>query len=488
MESERGESIVCPGLNWGPFTLRIPFYHTRLEWPELLQGIFVAGATGLALVPVLTGEHFGFLLTFEEAVACVFLISFLIGIAPILFGDPYAPGWITPALPLVLAFVLQAPGGTALYSTPIAKFQMMTAMSIDFAFILLFLGVTGLGARFVKWLPNALKGGIILGAAIAALKRVFVDDAERFLMVQPISTIVAISVCLILTFSAPFQILKGRYQWLATLAGLGLLPGFLLAAIVGPLVGEFQFDIQPQISFPPFADQWLIPGFSEFVLIPPLADLFEKTSPLYIGWPSWTMMLEAFPLAVMGYVILFGDLITANEVLAAGMRKRQDEQIEINNNRSHLSLAIRNTAMALLCPFFPTQGCLWTGVHVIIVQRWTEGRKVMQSLYGGISSYYLFGVPILYLCVPLLTGLQPLLGIALSLTLVLTGFACAYVAMGIPKTQMERGVVVLMAVSLAFFPNPWIGMTVGIVATLTLVGIQQDVAEATPQVTPSDKR
>ena len=97
----------------------------------------------------------------------------------------------------------------------------------------------------------------------------------------------------------------------------------------------------------------------------------------------------------------------------------------------------------------------------------------MSSLFTGISSYYVFGIPVLYLLLPLLTALKPLMGIALSLTLVLTGFACAYIAMEIPRTNIERGVVILMAVTLAFFANPWVGMIVGIVATLTLVGPAQ---------------
>ena len=33
--------------------------------------------------------------------------------------------------------------------------------------------------------------------------------------------------------------------------------------------------------------------------------------------------------------------------------------------------------------------------------------------------------------------------------------------------------MLLMAVTLAVFPNPWIGMLVGIVATLALVGIRR---------------
>src|SRR5690606_4806476 len=94
---------VHPGWNWGPFTFRVPFLHTRIEWPEFAQGIFVAGATGLGLVPILTG-YFG--LSFEEAVAIIFIQSMLISSAPIVFGEPYAPGWITPALPLALTFIL----------------------------------------------------------------------------------------------------------------------------------------------------------------------------------------------------------------------------------------------------------------------------------------------------------------------------------------------------------------------------------------------
>ncbi len=70
---------------------------------------------------------------------------------------------------------------------------------------------------------------------------------------------------------------------------------------------------------------------------------------------------------------------------------------------------------------------------------------------------------------PLLTGLRPLLGVALSLTLVLTGFACAYIAMAIPRNNTSRGAVVLIGVGLALF-EPWVGLLFGIVTTLLLVG------------------
>jgi hypothetical protein len=453
---------IQPGIPWGPFTLRVPFYHTRTQWPELWQGMLVASATGLALVPILMTD-FG--LEFEQAVACVFIQAVLLSSTPILFGEPFAPGWITPALPLALSFVAAQHHGVDVYATPTEKFQIMTAVSLDFALLVFLLGITGLGRRLIGWLPAALKGGIILGASIAALKRVFLDDAHRFLYQQPVATTLAISFCLILTFSLPLQHYKLRFRSLAILASLGLLPGFLIAALVGPLVAA------PNLTAAGEATREIVFQLEWGWIVPPFLETFQKVSPFWIGWPDWKMFVDGVPLALMGYVIVFGDLITGIEVLRAAESDRPDEKIDINLNRSHFSMCIRNLLMGLFAPFFPTQGCLWTGVHVIVVQSWREGRQVMDSLFGGIASYYVFGIPLLYLVKPLVTGLKPMMGIALSLTLVLTGFACAYVAMGIPRTQIERGVAVLTAVALAIF-SPWIGMAIGIAAVLLLVGIR----------------
>jgi hypothetical protein len=433
-----------PGWRWGPFTFRLPFYHTRFYWQEALQGFLVAAATGLALVPIMTGA-FG--LTFEQAIAVSMIHSLLLGSALILFGEPYAPGWVTPALPLVLTFVLTG------YDDPVSRFQVMTALSLNFAALLVILGVTGLGKKLVIWLPDTLKAGIILGAAIAAVYRIFVGDGNTpsLLETQPISIMLACGLCLIFSFSLPMQKLKGRYRSIAMIAALGLLPGFLVAAIVGPLVGEITYDIQ-----------WGI-------LIPPVGEAFAKMSPFAIGWPSVEMFLQAIPLALITYVILFGDIVTGNEVLREGLSKRNDERIDINPTRTHLSVGIRNGVLGLVAPFFPTQGALWTGVHVIIVQRWTQGKGTMNSLHSGLISYYLMGIPLMFFLKPLLTGLQPLLNVALALTLMLTAFACAYVAMGMPRNNTSRGTVLLIGAGLAFF-DPWTGLALGVLATLLMVG------------------
>ena len=93
----------------------------------------------------------------------------------------------------------------------------------------------------------------------------------------------------------------------------------------------------------------------------------------------------------------------------------------------------------------------------------------MQSLYSGISSYYVCGLPLLMLFYPWITLLKPLLPIALTLTLVLTGIACASVAMSKPRSSYENGAVFLSAIALATF-SPAVGLTLAVAITLLLTG------------------
>ncbi len=459
MPAHRQSGSEHPGWKWGPFTLRIPLYHTRLEVSELLQGFIVSGATGLALVPVLTNQ-FG--LIFEEAVAFIILFSLFVFSSFILFGEPFAPGWITPALPLVLSVVLAtAEDGSQIYSNPVEKFRLMTAVSIDFSIILFVMGFTGLGKKFMEWLPGTFKAGIVMGAALAAIYRVFLVKGGAF-DVQPVSTMVALTICLVLIFSIPLRRYRKKYKWLDFVSSFGLLPGFVAAGIVGPFFGEVAYQVENGI------------------LMPPVLELWNKVSPFSIGWPDFNMFLAMMPLALMGYVILFGDLITGVEVLKSAIPSRPDEKIQIDLTRSHLSLGIRNIFMAIFAPFFPTQGALWTGVHVIIVRRWAEGRKAMDSLFSGISSYYSLGLPVIYLLLPVVTVLKPLMPIALALTLILTAFTCFYVAIGIVSTKIEQGTALLIAFAIAFYP-PWQAIMVAILASFILVGFHPLETRSSPK-------
>ena len=234
-----------------------------------------------------------------------------------------------------------------------------------------------------------------------------------------------------------------------------LLPGFVLAALVAFLLNEVTFNIE-----------W---GFR----FPDVVSLFNRTSPLAIGFPSIDMYLEAIPLVVIGYTLLFGDLITGTEVLNDAQTQRPDEPLDVDLDRSHLSVAMRNFLGLLVNPFFPTQGALWTGVHVVVAERWKKGPKEMPSIFDGLGSYYLMGIPFLYVTLPFITLMKPLMQMALTLTLILTGFACAYVAMAIPKKNSEMASALLIAVFITFF-SAWVGLLMGILLSIFVVGTDKD--------------
>ena len=435
------------GISWGPFTLRIPFIHIKFRAGEFFQGMVISGATAFAAVPVAMGLG----LSFEEGVALSFVAGSLIASGPIFFGEPMAPGWITPALPIVIAAFATKGQFNGVYDP--ATFQFMAAMCIEFTLLVFILGSTGWGKKLIQIIPNGLKAGIILGAALAAFYQVFVTDMDK-LMLQPISMAVAIVLCVITTFSDPFKMLAEKNIFFKKIGSLGLLPGFILAGLVAFLLKEVTFDIQ-----------W---GFQ----VPDVVALFNKTSPLVIGFPSIPMYLEALPLVIIGYTLLFGDLITATEVLNDGQKSRPDEPLDINLDRSHLSIAVRNFLGLLINPFFPTQGALWTGVHVVVVERWKKGPKEMPSIFDGLGSYYLMGLPILYFTLPFITLMKPLMQMALTLTLILTGFACAYVAMAIPKKNTEMASALLIAVFITFF-SAWVGLLVGIILSILVIGLDK---------------
>lgn len=450
MSSNRAAGGIQPGIKWGPFVMRIPFVHTKLSLPDLLQGFAISGATGLALVPIMTGL-FG--LTFDEAVTMAMFHSLLICSSFLFLGDPYAPGWLTPAIPFVLTFVA---GITAGSDDPHLVWQSMTALALDFAAILIILGATGLGAKLVQLVPNVFKGGIILGAAIAAFIRVTKPgDSANVFEGAAIAGTLGVAICLIFAFSKPLHERIGKYKWLALLASLGLLPGFVVAGVVGYFTGELEFVITPGI----------------LDLSATIPSLWEKTSPFSIGFPSAALFLEALPLAFITYILFFGDVVTGDEMIEHAQEARPDEKLEINNSRAHLATGIRNIGMSIVAPFFPTQGVLWTGIQVILLKKWATGRDKMDSFFDGMSSFYVFGLPILYIILPLVTLLKPLLPLALAVTLILTGFACATLALSLVKDATERGAMVLTAMAFSLF-EPFQGLIIGLVAIVVLCGPQ----------------
>jgi hypothetical protein len=62
--------------------------------------------------------------------------------------------------------------------------------------------------------------------------------------------ILALVICSVTTFSEPFKRMVTKNKALQIIGSLGLLPGFLVAAVVGYICGEINFDIQLRICNP----------------------------------------------------------------------------------------------------------------------------------------------------------------------------------------------------------------------------------------------
>jgi len=447
------------GLRWGPFVARIPFIHIRFRAAEFFQGIAISGATAFAGVPIVMGMG----LTFEEGVAVSLIAGTLIAAGPILFGVPFAPGWVTPAYPIIIgAFATMGYYSPTGAEYQVETFQFMAALCIEFTLLVAILGMTGLSSKIVNNIPNTLKSGLILGAAVAAFYQVFFKEFDERYMEQPVAMTIALAICILTTFWKPFKRLAASNKIFQKISSLGLLPGFLIAAAVAYLLGEATFG--ETARGPIYAE-----NISFGLTFPEVGMLFERTSPFSIGFPPLKMYLGAFPLVIIGYILLFGDIITGKAILNDAEKERPDEPLDLDVNKIHLSIAIRNFLGLIVNPNFPTQGVLWTGVHVVVAERWRKGAKEMPSIFDGLGSYYLMAIPLLYVWQPFIAFMGPLMGIALNLTLVLTAVACAYVALAIPKTSLETASALLISLLIAFSGEYiWAAFLVGILLS-TLV-------------------
>ncbi|WP_246590073.1 xanthine/uracil/vitamin C permease [Marinobacterium ramblicola] len=404
----------------GPFKLRLPLIHYRLEMPEMIQGLIMF-VVGLAMIPLLE-NYLG--MPYEAALAFTFVAG-LGYILPALLGVPLVPGWITPAIPVVLLYLKGfEPGPEAI--------KAMFALQLEVTLIFLFLGITRLGSKLVDLIPNSLKAGIIIGAGIAALMGELKTGGR--IDSTPISLLLGAIISAYILFSLSFKNVVTASPLAKRIANFGMVPGMIIAMLIGWGSGEYATpDIQWGITQPDFALMWQYLTFT-------------------VGFPGWDVFLLAIPTAVIAYVIAFGDIIVGFTLVKRIDHLREDEKIDGSVDRVHLVTALRNLLHAFLAPWPGLAGPLWTAAHATVAERYAMGRKAMDSIYSGGGTFWITGFVALFI-LPLVTLFKPVLPIALSLTLILTAYICIMVGMEQLKNPTERGVAGIVAVTLAM-PDP----------------------------------
>lgn len=425
----RKDGAEQPFWAFGPFKVRLPFVHYRWETAEMLQALIMF-VVSLGMIPLLE-KYLG--LPYDVALAYVVVcgIGFML---PALLGVPLVPGWITPGIPVVLLFLGNfEPGPQAI--------QALFALQFLVFLIFLVLGVTRLGSVLVRLIPNSMKGGIIIGAGIAAL--IGEIDAGGRLANTPVSLVLGSLICLYLMFSVSFKGLTERLPFARKIVNYGMVPGMLVAIFIGIAVGEYPMpDVKWGITAPAFGEMWNYLPFS-------------------VGFPDAQVFLLAVPTAVIAYVIAFGDIIVGQSLMQRADELRTDEQIDNNVDRIHLVTAIRNALHAFFAPYPGLAGPLWTAVAATMAERYKYGRKAMDSIYSGAGTFWITGFIALFI-LPLVSFFQPVLPIALSLTLILTGHICLMVGFEQLNNNTERGIAGTMGVVLAVYGAGW-GLAAGAV-------------------------
>ena len=428
------ESLFIP---LGPFKLRLLFIHYKFEWPDYFQGLLMC-AVDLAAIPLMI-ELLG--MPFDVALAVV-LMNGLLYLTHHLLGDPVVPGWITPAVPLIMAYCMLFPEGPE-------RVHSLVAFQMTLGLFSIVLGATGLASKVVTFIPPAIKSGVILGAGFAAVNSVFVIGGrfDSF----PWSISIAVGIAFYLIFSRHFARLKKTNPVLDLIGKLGILPIILLAVVIAPLFGEAAW---PEV-------EWGL-------ISPDFSTLFQEYTVIGLGFPPLMMFVSAVPTVLAAYIVLFGDVLQSRALIAEADSLRPDEHIDYNPNRAHLIFGGRNTLMSIIGPDIVMAGPLWAAMQVVVIERYKEGKAAMNSLFGGSGSFR-WGTNSGLLLLPIVSLVEPILGIALSLTLLIQGFVSVRIGIVESRSNRDLGIAGIIGAVLVSRGATW-AFAVGIILTLLVYG------------------
>ena len=357
-------------------------------------------------------------------------------------GDPVVPGWITPTLPFTLVFLEGFEQGPE-------RIQALIAVQLLVAFLFVFMGITKLADRFVRLVPSSVKGGILLAAPITVIQGQLAEGSQ--LMIAPVATLVGTFLLAFLSFSPFCEKKRKTIKILDVMAKYGNLFPYLLAMLIGILLKELSY---PELEL------------GTIIRIPDFGEIFNTVSIFAVGVPSLSVFLKAVPLALICYVLAFGDFVTSETLVKEAQESRNDEHIDFNSSRSNLISGLRNFILGIFAPFPPLAGPLWVGMTVSVAMRYREGEKAMKSLIGGMSSFRM-ATFLSVILIPIVSFMKPIMGVGSAITLLFQAYVCARIGMEYCKSNTDKSIAGVMAAVLAFKGSGW-ALLVGILMNLAL--------------------
>lgn len=456
LTKEREYGAEQPSIG-GKLMFRIPFYHYRFEYQDFIQGAILS-CVPLGIITVMV-SILG--IPIEVAILMVVINNFVY-LLHTHFGDPSVAGWITAGIPLYIAFLVNfAPGPE--------RIQAMIALQILVGAIFLLLGVTGWGAVVIRRFPISMRSGILLGAGVASLARIF-NPANVYFSQLPISFGIASLGSFFMLFSIRALRFRAKYGWFAWIASFGIAPGFILGYVMGLVTGE----IPPPTGI-----------FEHAFIAIPFGELIGSFSVIGVGFPPASVWVAAISLAVVAYILAFGDIVVLQSLITEADAARPDEKIVYRATRNHIITAIRNFGEGIFMPYLPLCGPQWIGGQALVINRYRYSTPKQEPSYWGGATCLFWGMSIAMIFSPIVTIILPAKEIGFGLTLLIQGWICCYLAFALCKNNVQRGIAGVMASALIFanyvelWHNPlWSGPTIAlIVGTILYFGLEHGKAK-----------
>ena len=126
--------------------------------------------------------------------------------------------------------------------------------------------------------------------------------------------------------------------------------------------------------------------------------------------------------------------------------------------------------MSIFGPDVAMCGPLWAAMQVVVTERYKEGRAMMHSLISGTGSFR-WGTNTGLLLLPIVSLVQPILGVALALTLLIQGFVSVRIGVLEARSQRDLGIAGIVAAMLAVKGASW-AFVCGIILCLLIYGKQ----------------
>ena len=409
---KRSYGGIQPYIPCGILRIRLPFVHFKISPPEIVTGLMNACTSYGALAVLITTlgldpEVAWALVVFETA---MYTLNWLL-------GEPSICGWITPAMAIVILYLEGLEPG-------VVRLQALTAVQIELAVMFIVLGATGLSKKLNTLVPPAVKAGIVLGAGVnAVFARLKEGGAVDTVTIGCVSGLVVV---FFLMFSKRIRKHMDTNRFLAVLGNYSFLWAILALFILGGVSGEFHYEFS-----------------GEIIRVPDFGALFMTVCPFFIGWAEPAIWLSALPIALISWVIAYGDFVTVQQLGLQAVR--DDEYIEFDPNRTNVICGIRNLVLGLFAPYPALAGPLSAPYCVATYQRYKQsGRQGMDSIYDGSGTNLIFTVLGLFVF-PLYEASLAASSAILVVVLCIQGFCCAQIAFDLARDKLDQGIAGMLA-------------------------------------------